>query len=421
MLDFEQLKALVAHATNPEGGQFYRNFYKLHDASALNISSLKEWHALPHITKDDLIAVPLRKRSFLPLSDLDHLRASSGTSGKPPLFSPRTDVRGMDYRLHYHDFKNAFLAFPVSMMPHWHEAFQRSNGRLGRVVVFDPKRPAASIRLARIAGVDAMWLSFYHIQIAGEQMKREDINKRIRFIELGGGVCSHALYEYMRATFPNATILQSCGASEVEDILIGMPCKPMDGSEPLGVYHAKKTHYLEIINTETGEIIEPRAGAEGDLLITSYPGEPSAFPLLRFRIGDTVRVVKDSCPHGSWSFTVLGRTEMDFMKVPGGMLRADEIGRVLRLFPDRISDLFQLHCYTKKTPKGPLLEPILKVETRSADVDMETLARDIENNLRTGPSFTYREGIAEGRYLPLRCEHLDKTGEVKKHKRLVMH
>ncbi len=420
MLDFEQLKALVAHATNPTGGQFYRNFYKLHDASALNISSLGEWRALPPITKDDLIAVPLRERSFLPLSVLDHLRTSSGTSGKPPLFSPRTVVLGMDYRLQYHDFKNAILAFPVPMMPHWHEAFQRSNSRSGRVVVFDPKRPGASIRLARAAGVDAMSLCVFHVQAAGEHMKREGINKRIRLIEIAAEICSHLLYKYMRATFPNAVILQSYASGEVEDVHIGMPCKPMDGSEPLGVYHVKKTHYLEIINTETGEIIEPRAGAEGDLLITAYPGEPSAFPLLRFRIGDTVRVVKDSCPHGSWSFTVLGRTDMDFVKIPGGMLRADELGRVLRMFPERISDLFELHCYMKETQSGPLIELILKVETLG-NVNLETLARDIGDNLRTGPSFTYTEGIKDGRYLPIRCELLEQMDENKKHKRIVLH
>ncbi len=420
MLDFEQLKALVAHATNPTGGQFYRNFYKMREASALKINSLREWQALSPITKDDLIAVPLRDRSFLPLSALDHLRPSSGTSGKPALFSPRTVVLGMDYRLQYHDFKNAFLTFTVPMMPHWHEAFMRNNNCAGRVVVFDPKRPGASIRLARAAGVDAMSLFVYHVQTAGEHMKREGINERIRFLEVTGETCSHLLYEYMRATFPNATILQSYGASEVEDVHIGMPCKPMDGTEPLAVYHPKPTHYLEIIDIETGKIIEPRAGAEGDLLITAYPGEPSAFPLLRFRIGDTVRVVKDSCPHGSWSFTVLGRTEMDFMKIPGGVLRADEIGRVLRMFPERISDLFELHCYMKKTQSGPLIEPVLKVEAKS-DVNLETLARDIANNLRTGPAFTYAQGVAEGRYLPLKCEPLEKGGEIKKHKRLVMH
>src|SRR3989338_549234 len=126
MLSLEQLKSLVAQATKPAGSQFYRDFYKMQTSDpALQIETMEEWRKLPAVTKYDLIACPLKERSFLPLSQLDHLRISSGTSGKPPLFSPRTDVRNMEYRLKYHDFKNAFLAFTVPMMTHWHEKFQR--------------------------------------------------------------------------------------------------------------------------------------------------------------------------------------------------------------------------------------------------------------------------------------------------------
>ncbi len=421
MLNFKELQSLVARVTNPTGGQFYRNLYKMSPGTpSLKINSMEEWYSLPFVTKEDLSRVSLKNRLFIPMSQVDHLAVSSGTSGKPPVFNPHTDMLNMEYRLKYHDFKNAFLVSQASL-PHWHEIFQRSNGLPGRVIVFDPKNPKSSIILARAAGVDGMSLFTNRVQIVGEVMKKEKINKRIRLIEMVGELCPYVLYEYMRATFPNATILSCYGAQEVEDCpYIGIPCKPMDGSEPLAVYHSKKTHYLEIRDPETGKMLEPKKGVEGELVVTAYQGETAVFPLLRFRIGDTIRVMEEKCPHGAWSFTILGRTSGDFLRIVGGELRADEITRVLRLFPGRISDLFQLHCYTKKTSRGPLLLPVLQVDARG-EINFDTLARDIENTLRTGPSFTYGEGVKEGRYLPMRCEILNQENDGKKHKRIVVH
>lgn len=420
MLDFVQLQQLAAHVTEP-GRRFYRDLYGLTETgSPLSIDTMEEWRQLPVVTKDALIDSPLSVRSFLPLERLDHLRTSSGTSGKPPLFSPRTHVRGLDYRLGYHDFKKPFMSFTVPLMPYWHERFQREHGGNPTVIVYDPKNPRPSIALAKAAAIDAMSLFLYHIQDAGEEMKRQGINEQIKFLEVTGETCPRALYEYMRATFPNATIVQSYGASEVEDVHIGIPCKPLDGSEPISVYHPKNSHFLEIVDPATGEALDIEPGVEGDLLITAYPGEPSAFPLVRFRVGDTIRVVKAPCEHGGWSFTVLGRTDMDFVKITGGILKADEITRVLRSLRPEVTDLFTLHIENAATPTGPLLKPTLEVDALP-NVDLRLLAQKISQELRVGPSYTYSQGVAAGRYLPLTCVPVKKDGERKKHLRIVKH
>jgi phenylacetate-coenzyme A ligase PaaK-like adenylate-forming protein len=420
MLSFDQLRSLVKHVTSKEANDFYPALYgRVAADGPLEIATIEEWQKLPFVTKDTLIARSLSERTFLPIGALDHLRSSSGTSGKPPLFSPRTHVRNMEYRLKYHDFKKPLLAFTVPMMPYWHERFQAENGGNPSVIAYDPKYPKASITLAKAAGVDAASLFAYHVQAAGEEMKRLGINEQMRLFEIAGETCSRALYNYMRATFPNAVLLHSYGAGEVEDVHMGMPCKPLDGTEPLSVYHPKSTHYLEIVDPGSGEVLEPAPGVEGDLIISAYPGEPSAFPLVRFRIGDTVRVVETSCKeHGLWSFTVLGRSEMDFAKIPGGGLGAEEIARVLRLFPNEVTDFFVLHCRNEETASGPLFKPVLEVET-AAGTDLAALAEKISRELRVAPRFTYAQGVAQGRYLPLACAILQKSGISKKHLRIV--
>ena len=420
VIDFQQRRALVAHCTRAGTSDFYRDLYGMPPGTpSYDVPTEEAWRALPFIGKDELLRKPFARRLFSPLSEVDYLRSTTGTTGKSVLFSPRTDLRHGEYRLQYHDFKNALLAYTIPAMPHWHEKLQRSLGYAPRVVVFDPKRARASVRLARSAGVDGMSLFAFHIPLVGKEMEREGMGARIRFIEICGEACTRSLYEYMRKTFPNATIIPLYGSTEAEDSPTGVPCRAIDGREPLALYHEKQSQYHELIEPETGALIEPRAGAEGELVVSAYAGEPSAFPLIRFRTDDIVRVVDAHCvEHGTWSFTVLGRTSLDFLRVAGGMLRADEIERVLRQFEQYVSDRFELHL-TEETAGGvPKVRGLLYVDPKH-DVDFDALARKIESMLRVGPSFTYQDGVTRGLYMPLVCGRLANTAEGKKQKRLI--
>jgi len=423
MLSFQQRKELLAHCTAQNApSSFYRKHYRLSVNTPDFIPATEqEWQQLPIVTKGNLSASTLEKRSFLPLNTLDHMRASSGTSGKAPLFSPRTHVRNMDYRLAYFDFSAPFLAFGVPMMPHWHEQFQTEHGGDPRVISYDPRYPEMSARLAATVGVEGVSLFAYHVRAAGDALRAVGIAERIRFLEVTGEVCSRALYEYMRGTFPNATIVQSYGASEVEDVHIGMPCRPMTGEEPLALYHPKSTHFLEIIDPVTERVVPMEAGVEGDLLITAYPGEPAAFPLIRFRIGDTIRIVESDCSHKDIAFTVLGRTELDFLKLEGGILRADEVERVLRTMPDLMTDEFELHRYERRTPHGPRTYIDLKVRVRPGARLPEDIGNSVATRLRVGPAQTYSDGVAAGRYLPLTCTELIDEPSSRKRQRLISH
>lgn len=411
MLSSTELFALVAEATRLDGNAFYRELYGLpHGTPALDLRNMEDWRALPILTKDALARKTLAERSFIPLAELDHVRASSGTSGRRPLFSPRTHVRGMEYRLRFHDFKKPFLAFTVPLMPHWHEMFQKEHGGSPHVLCLDPREPRASAKLAQAAGADAFSAFVYHVRDIGEEMKALGNNTGIRCIEVTGEVCSRAQIQYMRDTFPNATIVQSYNSSEVEDAHIGTPCRPLTLEEPLARYHPKETHYLELLNPESGTIIEPHEGAEGDLLVSTYPGEPASFPLIRYRIGDTVRIVESPCvEHGTWSFTVLGRTDMDFVKIPGGIIRADEIARTLSLFPDTVTDRFELHCSEKITEHGPRLSLTLHVDARTNAIDLVALSKNIASHLHVSPDFTYADGVRLNRYEVLTCTLLDTS------------
>lgn len=421
MLTFEELQSLTAAATAPRGPQLYRQLYGVVGEGVFKPQSWEAWHTIPPLTREYLSEIPLKDRLFCPLSEVDHLRATSGTSGKPPLICPRTHLRGLDHRLAHHDFAGATLSFTVPIMPHWHEQFQRGLGRHPRVIVFDPRRPGASVRLARAAGVDHICLYTFHMSMVSDLMEREGMGERIRLIEFAGETCSRALFNRMRKAFPHALIFSYYGSTEVEDWPIGMACGPLTGEEPLGIYHGKRTQYLELIDPETGAPVPPEPGAEGDLLISAFPKPPRAFPLIRYHIGERVRVIGACGDQGTWSFTVLGRGESDFLKMPGGVLRADEVERVLRSFGNRVADQFELHRYDRETPGGVRVEVVLHVNANEG-VSLSALALEISSHLRVNPIRTYADGVADGMYLPLRCLPFPKPPvATEKHKRMVHH
>lgn len=414
MMSFDEIRETVRRCTQPDGPQFYRRLYDIPDgAPALELRDWGEWRSLPLLEKKHLAEVPFRRRLF---AQADHARASSGTSGKP-VFSPRTEIKNIEYRLEYHDFHRPILAH-MGFPPHCHEAFLKSIDRAPRVIVFDPKHPGLSARLARIAGVDSLSMFSFLVPIAGEHLAREGHASTITYVETYGEVLSGAVLAHMQSLFPNARFVHTYGSSEVEDAHIGMPCSEITGPEPCAVYHPKKTHYLELIAGE--DIVEPHSDAEGELVITTYAGTTIAFPLIRYRIGDTVRVLDESCErHGVWSFMVLGRTEQDFLKIPGGVLRADEVQRVLRSLAPRVQDRFELHRRDVSTTHGPLVEVTVHVEA-SEDEDLRTLADDIASRLRVSPGRTYADGVERGLYGPLVCVRLSPdAGSGKKLSRLV--
>jgi phenylacetate-coenzyme A ligase PaaK-like adenylate-forming protein len=417
MLSFEKLAELAVFATSAKP-RLYRSLYGLKEGEVARVTSMRDWHNLPILTKDIIQNEPFSDRIFCPLSDVDHIRATSGTSGRPPLFCPRTHLQGLDHRREHHSFTGATLSFTVPIMPHWHELFQSEKGAVPRVIVYDPRRPQASIRLAKAAGVDHLCLFTFHMPRVCEFMEREGIGSRVRLIEIAGESCSASLFHEMRRVFPNAEVFSYYGASEIEDWPIGMACAPLSEEDPSGVYHGKNTHYLELVDPETGAPLEPKEGMEGDLLISAFPAPPRSFPLIRYRIGDRIRIVGYCDIHETWSYVVLGRSESDFIKIPGGVLRADEIERVLRSLGSRVSDRFTLHRFDRQTSDGVRVEVVLQVQATGS---LEELARDIAQQLRVNPVRTYADGVKDGMYLPLKCESLSDPTGVQKHKRMVHH
>lgn len=410
------LSSMVESCTHPHAlSVFYRDIYRMREgAAALTIQSWEEWQKLPFVTKKDLTEAPLQKRSFIPFSKVDSLMASSGTSGGAPMFTARAQLRGVIHSGPYAQYASSvggwLLAFPSPA----HSTISMSGYKV-RVVTFDPLEPAASIRLIRTAGVENIMTSPGTLPKVAALLREERMHLNIRFINIVGGFCTRSLHTFIRETFPGAAVVVDYGSSEVGHFAISQP----DNTRTQDVFETLPGSFAELIDSDTRVPLEPAKDTEGDIVLTVYPGEPFAFPMIRYRVGDRVRVVErwGSGPT-DWSFEVLGRSDTDFVKIEGGMLRADEVERVLLEMNERVEDTFSLHV-SEEAGSGTLrTKAVLYVRTKRS-LSMEHLAEDIARMLQVGPATTYADGTMRGYYLPLECKELPRESGTQKHKRII--
>ncbi len=406
MRDFDSLQHLIAEYTSSGKNPFYRDLYDVPDSEhSLHIKDWSAWRSLPFLTKDALARVPLKQRLFSDVSNVDHIRSSGGTSGKPPVFSPRMNTTDMDHRALYHSFEGGCLALTPVGSPLWHEQWQASLGHTPRVVVFDPRNIRASLIFARAARVTFISLFIHHVMLLAEPMRQDGIANLIRCIELNGESCSKATFMYLREVFPNATFISTYGLSEMS--LPVFPCRPIRDEVPRDVYHSNDISFLELIDF-SGRHLEPTPGTEGELVVTICNRGQSVFPVFRYRTGDIVRVVGEPCEHRTWGFTVLGRKDADFIRIPGGMLRLDETRRVLGTLKMHVTDRFELHCSERATADGLKIETLLHIDSiKGVKINLAHIADMISQSLRVGPTMTYADGVARGLYFPLVCEKFE--------------
>ncbi len=405
MSTFDDLCALVERVTAKDAPLLYRQHYGIEpDSGPLRLADWNSWQSLPFIDKALLQNIPIEERVFIEWGDINSIHASSGTSGRPPHFSPWVRLDGYEYRKRFHTFtRPALCSMPIH---HQHEKFLDEFDVHPKLIVFDPRRARASVELARLAGVDSLFIFTGHLTLIGPEAERLNMGNDIRFIELAGESCSRALYQYAKRIFPHATIVSFYGATEVENPPITYPCRPLSEEDPLELHHPRDGYYLELIDPETRQVLPIHEGVEGEIVLTadtSMPPKPAVSPLVRYRTGDMARVFQEICSaHGMWSFTMLGRAAMDFIKIPGGILRADEVERVLRTLAPDVTDTFELHFSQKEDAGSVKVSVTLHLEL-APDADPDRVAREIEQRIRVGASFTYADGVERGMYLPIIC------------------
>jgi len=126
----------------------------------------------------------------------------------------------------------------------------------------------------------------------------------------------------------------SYGMSELFGPGVAFECEEQDG---LHIWH--DSYLVEIIDPETGEVLEP--GNKGELVVTPLVKE--AMPLLRYRTRDITMVLEDpcSCGRGLKLGRFFGRSD-DMLTIRGINVFPSQIEHVLKSIPE-VGDQFMVY------------------------------------------------------------------------------
>jgi phenylacetate-CoA ligase len=164
------------------------------------------------------------------------------------------------------------------------------------------------------------------------------------------------------------------GNSDAAPIIFG-ECPAQQGMH----FCAQEYIFPELINPDSGELMEMKEGAEGELVYTLIDRE--CCPLVRFRTRDRITVFTDPCECGRTSFRIrcIGRTD-DMLILLGVNVFPSAIKDIVTSFrPRTTGDMLVL-----LDKPGPKVAPPLKiqVEYSSEEKDLDGLKRDLEATLR---------------------------------------
>jgi len=335
-LDALQLKLLKIQTRRMwEHSPFYRQRMRSAGVTPDDVRTLQDVRRLPFMTKKDLRDGYPDRLMMRDRGDLLRYHASSGTTGKATIVGyTKNDLENWSESL-----ARAMTSFglgkkDVIQVANTYGLFSGGLGfhyateKMGATVI-----PASTgntdrqLELICDLGVTAMAATPSYLMYLGEVAEKKGIDIRkdtkLRYGLLGGEPWSDRMrdriYEKMGVRGFNCF-----GASELSGPLF-MECAEQDG-----IHFWGDLAFLEIVDPETGEPLEP--GQKGEMVVTMLQKE--AFPMMRYRMGDITSIMEEPCP--------CGRAHPRITRIQG---RVDDmiIIRGINVFPSQVEHSLMQH------------------------------------------------------------------------------
>jgi phenylacetate-CoA ligase len=375
-----------------EKSPFYQKKFKEHSVERDDIRGLEDLPKLPFTEKDELRKSqeehpPLGFHSAAPMDDVIRIHSSSGTTGVPTFVGlTRHDnkvwtditarslfaksVRPTDVVIHAVGLTFFVGGLPVKdAIEHIGAAFVPiGTGASDRVVV-TTKRLGAN--LLHCTPSYAQYFADYLRKKQNMEPSELGFRKLVVGAEPGGGV--PAVKKRLQEDY-QCLLSEGMGNSDAAPIIFG-ECPAQQGMH----FCAQEYIFPELINPDSGEVMEMKDGAEGELVYTLIDRE--CCPVVRFRTRDRITVFTGPCECGRTSFRIrcIGRTD-DMLILLGVNVFPSAIKDIITSFTPRTTG----HMIVLLDKPGPKVEPPLKiqVEYSPGEKDLDALKRELEAVMR---------------------------------------
>ncbi len=330
----QQLKKLVAV---PDG--FYAKKYAGIDIDAIQDKS--DFEKLPFTEKADLREAYPLGLAAVPAEKIVRIHSSSGTTGTPVIV-PYTKKDVEDWAIQFarcYEYAGVTPADRVQITPGyglWTAGigFQAGCERLGAMAIpMGPGNTEKQLQFMMDMETTVFTATASYALLIAEEVERRGIGDKIKLKKLITG--SERAGEKIRERIISSLGVEYYdiyGLTEVYGPGIGINCQHGHGMHVWSDYV-----YLEIVNPETGELVED--GEWGEIVLTTLQKEGA--PLIRFRTHDLSRIIPGECACGHNEHprldTLTGRSD-DMMKIHGVNVFPAHIEEILQEFPELSSE-----------------------------------------------------------------------------------
>ena len=371
---------------------FYQRKFGDHGVERGDIRGLEDLPKLPFTEKDELRksqeeAPPLGSHCITPMDKIIRIQSSSGTTGIPTFVGiTRHDrqvwtditarslfaksVRPKDVVIHAVGLTFFVGGLPVKdAIEHIGAAFVPIGTGASDRVVMTTQRLGGNV--LHCTPSYAQYFADYVRKNYNMEPSELGFEKLVVGAEPGGGV--PAIKKRLQTDY-QCIVSEGMGNSDAAPIIFG-ECPAQQGMH----FCAQEYIFPELIDPDSGHVMEIKDGAEGELVYTLIDRE--SCPVVRFRTRDRITVFTDPCECGRTSFRIrcIGRTD-DMLIILGVNVFPSAIKDVLTSFRPRITgDMLIL-----LDKPGPTVEPPLKlqVEYSAGQKDLEALKKELEGILR---------------------------------------
>ena len=372
-----------------EKSVFYQKKFRESGVELGDVRKLEDLKKLPFTEKSELrdsqiASPPLGTHIACPKSEVKRIYSTSGTTGRPTFIGHTEHDLEVWREAACRAFWTCGLR-PDSIVPlvvapfliaaSYADALQK----IGMVVPIGVGATDRLIGAFQYIGANALLsTSSFPLHFADSLQKR-GINPRslgIRVIMAGGepGAAIPSVRQKVEETF-GCKFLEMMGNGDMCGQMWA-ECKYKQGMH----FIAQGIVHPEIIDPDTGEVLEIREGAKGELVYTSLDRE--CIPLVRFRTRDHVEVTQTTCACGRTGvgIRVFGRTD-DMIIVQGVNVYPAAIRDTVASLAPRATGAMEVQLYAPP-PEGWEPPIHVKVEYGENPGDLDSFKREIEALIR---------------------------------------
>jgi phenylacetate-coenzyme A ligase PaaK-like adenylate-forming protein len=381
-----KLQETVNFAWDNEHSDYYRELWSMSGVKEKpTIQTQDDFSDLPFSSRADLMQrLHPSERLFRPISEVEMLRTTSGTSGRGPLYFWRDKF--ISPRI-YTQLKDGGGKLALALYA-YHSAMSgvvpaREAGL--ELLIGDPHQLKETVDIAIAAGVDSLVVTPSVALMLVQFLRKDDYISKIVHIALWGEYCSDHTLNLVKESYPNASFSFTYALGEASDLLGYATDQCKNGNRYL---HANtKDIYFEYIDNE---------------LVVTNLRVPHAMPLIRYKTGDSAKLVNQDCFCGDTNpmFEFLGRIGGDFVRIGGGEVRVEEIEKALSEFSPYIEPVFKVELRELEEGANRRVQLTLLLKSKD-DSDTKSpltslIAQRLVTTLKLSPNMLLRDAIAGG-------------------------